>query len=130
MWNFLKSVPHLYRILKPTPYAHEIMAAAKATGSNVEMLTAIPRRTALPGAEQDKREWMEELFPGVKVNIGPYSADKWKWAAPGHIIIDDRTDNIQDWVEKGQGIGILHLYDNHKNTLDWIKAITTQQYFI
>ena len=130
MWNFLKSVPHLYRILKPTPYAHEIMDAAKATGSNVEMLTAIPRRTALPGAEQDKYDWMDEHFPNVKVNIGPYSADKWKWAKPGHIIIDDRADNIKDWVEKGDGIGILHIYDNHQITLDNLKAITAQQYFI
>ena len=130
MWNFLKSVPHLYRILKPTPYAHEIMDAAKATGSKVEMLTAIPRRTALPGAAQDKIDWMDEHFPNVKVNIGPYSADKWQWAGPGDILIDDRTDNIKDWVENGGGIGILHIYDNHQITLDNLKAITIQQYFI
>ena len=127
MWNFLKGVPRLYRILKPTPYAKEIIEAAKATGSNVEMLTAIPRRTALPGAEQDKREWMEEYFPGIKMNIGPYSADKWKWAKPGHIIIDDRADNIQDWTEKGKGIGILHIYNNHENTLDLLRHHTLKQ---
>jgi 5'(3')-deoxyribonucleotidase len=63
-WNFLKGVPRLYRILKPISYAREIMEAVKATGSNVEMLTAIPHRAALPGAEQDKREWMDEHFPG------------------------------------------------------------------
>ena len=45
-------------------------------------------------------------MPGVKLTLA-YSADKQKYAAPNHILIDDRKSNIDQWVSRG-GVGILH----------------------
>lgn len=117
MWDFLKSVDRLYYILDETSYARELMEMVADTGANVEFLTAIPRRTSIPGAQIDKQQWVTERFGDrFKMNIGPYSADKWKWAKPGDVLIDDRADNIEDWITKGQGNGILHKYDDFENT--------------
>lgn len=116
MWSFLASVPNLYRILKPTVYAEELVDMVKATGLRYRFLTAIPRRTPIPSAEQDKRDWVEQYFPGAEINIGPYSGDKWKWANPGDILIDDRPDNITDWNTKGAGTGIFHKYTDFDAT--------------
>ena len=117
MWDFLKSVDRLYYILPPTSYAQELMDMVSATGANVEFLTAIPRRTSIPGAEADKREWNHKIFGDkYKLNIGPYSADKWKWAKEGDVLIDDRADNIEAWITKGKGHGILHKVDDFENT--------------
>lgn len=118
MWNFLKTVDRLYLQLEPTVYAFDLWEMVNTFSPNVEFLTAIPRRTALPGAEADKREWIAKYFgPSAKVRIGPYSADKWKHAKAGDILIDDRQDNINDWTTKASGIGILHKYEDYDNTV-------------
>lgn len=121
MWDFLQNVERLYWHLPPTEYAFELMDMVHSVGANVEILTAIPRRTAIVGAEQDKREWMAKYFGDkIKVNIGPFSKDKWKHAKQGDILIDDRPDNIEEW-HGAEGIGILHLYDNFENTKNKLK---------
>lgn len=53
-----------------------------------------------------KRLWVRNHKLGVKLNLA-YSYNKQKYAAPSHILIDDRKDNIEQWESKG-GIGILH----------------------
>ena len=117
MWDFLSKVPHLYAQLEPTPYAFDLWHLVNTVGAKVEFLTAIPRRTTMPDAETDKRAWVARYFgEHVPVRIGPYSRDKWKHAARNDILIDDRQDNIQDWTVKGEGIGILHIYENFSNT--------------
>ena len=112
MWNFLTTVERMYFQLLPMPHAKELWAAAHAIGCKVKILTAIPRRFPFPSAAADKLEWFEkhrDIFPGeIDFNIGPFSADKWKHAQPGDILIDDRDDNINDWETKGQGHGMLH----------------------
>lgn len=119
MWTFLHGIPHMYFQLEPTPYAFELMDAAKSITSNVEILTAIPRRKKVPSAEQDKRDWIAKYFgTDIVVKIGPHSADKWKHCKLGDVLVDDRDDNISDWITKGQGVGIFHEYRNHQKTLD------------
>lgn len=61
---------------------------------NVEFLTALPSKTTMPEAEDDKTRWIKKYFPTYKVNFGPFSTDKWKWCKPGDILIDDRVSNI------------------------------------
>lgn len=130
MWEFLATVSHLYYNLEPTQYAHELWAHIKSFGSNVEILTAIPRRTTIAEAEQDKRDWVARYFGSdVKVNIGPYSRDKWKHAKPGDILIDDRSDNITDWITKGFGCGILHNYTDHVPTVERLTVIASTEKF-
>lgn len=117
MWDFLASVDNLYFKLEPTPYALELWDLVKSTGANIEVLTAIPRRTSMPSAQQDKIDWVTKYFgEGINVKIGPFSRDKWKHAKPNDILIDDRTDNIEDWSTKGKGIGILHIYNDFEDT--------------
>lgn len=127
MWDFLSTVDRLYFRLEPTPYAFDLWELANKQAANVEFLTAIPRRTFIASAETDKREWIAKYF-GVeaKVRIGPYSADKWKHAQAGDILVDDRSDNIQAWINRGSGIGIYHEYDKYEYTASRIIAMTTE----
>jgi len=91
----------------------------------VEFLTALPSKKLMPEVSDDKRKWVDKYFPGYKVNFGPYSTDKWKWCKPGDILIDDRSSNIIDWHEKGNGIGIYYKEEIH-NTLNIIDKVIGQ----
>jgi len=53
-----------------------------------------------------KRLWVRNNLSGIKLNLAR-AADKQKYAAPNHILIDDRVSNIEQWKSQG-GIGILH----------------------
>lgn len=109
MWAALLRVERLYFQLEPMPCAQALWQQAHSYGAKVEVLTAIPRRTSMPSAEQDKREWIEKYFgTTTPVRIGPHSRDKWKHAIPADILIDDRHDNITDWINKAKGIGIQY----------------------
>jgi 5'(3')-deoxyribonucleotidase len=123
-WKTLQGDPALYSKFEPMTYAKELWDLAKSTGANVEILTAIPRKSTMPFAEADKKEWIKKhIDPSVKVKIGPYSRDKWKHAKPGDILIDDRADNIRDWIDKGDGVGILHDPSDFAATKHRLEAI-------
>jgi len=53
-----------------------------------------------------KRLWRRDKTPDTKLILAR-SYNKRKYAAPNHILIDDRADNIQQWKDAG-GIGILY----------------------
>jgi len=58
------------------------------------------------GSEIGKQAWVDTHLqpPPSKVFM---SHDKFKWAAPNHILIDDFTKNTIPWDNEG-GIAILH----------------------
>ena len=126
MWNFLAQYERLYFQLPPTPYAEELLQVVMATpAASRQMLTAIPRRANVPTAEQDKIDWMQNRFPHIQipVTIGPYSRDKWKHVKnPGDVLIDDRDDNIAEWVAAG-GIGILHDVNGGQRTINLLRKL-------
>jgi 5'(3')-deoxyribonucleotidase len=64
----------------------------------------------MPSARDDKQAWVNKYFPGMKMDIGPYSHDKQKWCRPGDILVDDRPSNIEQWTAVG-GIAIYHTGD-------------------
>jgi hypothetical protein len=66
-----------------------------------------------------KRLWVDKNLPGTKLILAS-AEKKQNYSKKDHILIDDREDNISQWVSQG-GIGILH-----KNTADTIKQL--QQY--
>jgi len=111
-WVKLASVDRLYYQLPMMPDATKLIAYAKSlsTRFHIGFLTAIPRRTTIPSAHADKQAWVDKYFPGMKMDIGPYSHDKQKWCAPGDILIDDRPSNIKEWAAAG-GIAIFHTGD-------------------
>ena len=53
-----------------------------------------------------KRLWVRNNMPGIKLTLAQ-AAKKQNYAAPNHILIDDRPSNIDQWRSQG-GIGILH----------------------
>jgi PAS domain-containing protein len=53
-----------------------------------------------------KKDWVERELPGTQLILRS-AKHKKDFAAPDAILIDDREDNINGWVESG-GIGILH----------------------
>jgi len=75
-------------------------------GNDLQILTGVPR-TDREKAVKEKIQWVRKnLSKNVKV-ITSSSKGKRKFSGPNHILIDDRKDNIQDWITAG-GIGILH----------------------
>lgn len=111
-WDVLSNVPNLYAQLPLIEKSVEMVNLCKTFQSevNVEFLSAIPRKTTMPSAKQDKIDWINKYFPGTVVNFGPYSKDKQYWARPGDILIDDKPSNINEWGTAG-GIPIYHLGD-------------------
>ena len=75
----------------------------KSNFKDVELLSS-PSRAE--NSRLGKRLWVRNHKLGVKLNL-EYSRSKHKYAAPNHVLIDDRKDIIKDWENKG-GIGILH----------------------
>ena len=111
-WVKLASVDRLYYQLPLMPDATKLVAYVKSlsTRFNVGFLTAIPRRTTIPSARADKQAWVDKYFPGMRMDIGPFSHDKHKWCSPGDILVDDRPSNIREWNAAG-GIAIYHTGD-------------------
>ena len=111
-WVKLASVDSLYYQLPMMPDATKLVAYAKSLSTRfyVGFLTAIPRRTTIPSAQADKQAWVSKYFPGMRMDIGPFSRDKQKWCIPGDILIDDRPSNIAEWTAAG-GIAVYHTGD-------------------
>jgi hypothetical protein len=84
----------------------------------VELLSSPSRSES---SRLGKRLWVKNHNLGVKLNL-EYSHNKQKYAAPNHILIDDREDIIKEWKSKG-GIGILH--SSTANTISILKELTT-----
>jgi predicted kinase len=70
---------------------------------NPKLLTAPSRE---PSSEIGKQEWINNNLPSTPV-IFKQAKDKKDLAEPNAILIDDRKDNIQQWIDAG-GIGIRH----------------------
>jgi 5'(3')-deoxyribonucleotidase len=111
-WAVFAKVDRLYYNLPLMPDATKLVAYVKSlsTRFNVQFLTAVPRKDTIPTAQADKQAWVNKYFPGMKMDIGPFSHDKHKWCKPGDILIDDRPSNIEEWNAAG-GIAIYHTGD-------------------
>jgi phosphopantetheine adenylyltransferase len=66
-----------------------------------------------------KRLWIKKYLPGTKLILSP-AKFKQKYAAPNHILIDDKPSNIEEWRSQG-GIGILHT--SAANTISQLKEL-------
>lgn len=80
-----------------------------------------PTLLSAPSRSNDSRvgkfDWVEREIPGVPLILRSASR-KREFAAPNHILIDDREDNIDGWIEDG-GEGILHT--SAENTIKILK---------
>lgn len=59
-----------------------------------------------PSSRYGKHLWVNENLPGTKLILAKREK-KRNYSGKNQILIDDRPDNINDWVYEG-GIGILH----------------------
>jgi hypothetical protein len=66
-----------------------------------------------------KRLWAKRNMPGTKIILTP-AQYKQRYAAPYHVLIDDKPENIQQWQAKG-GVGILHT--SAKNSLNELQKV-------
>jgi 5'(3')-deoxyribonucleotidase len=111
VWYKLASNERLYRELKKTPYADELVrkCVRLCLEKNYEyaFLTAVPKGNDVKWAFYDKVVWAQKYFPGIPVMFGPYSKDKHVHCKSGDILIDDRKSNIEEWTAAG-GIVIHH----------------------
>ena len=86
---------------------------------NPELLSAPSRK---PDSRIAKYDWVERELPGVHL-ILRRAKNKKEFASPTSILIDDRDDNISDWINAG-GIGILH--KSTKDTISQLKDLSLQ----
>jgi hypothetical protein len=84
-----------------------------------ELLSAPSRQ---PDSRIAKHDWVERELPGVHLILRS-AKNKKEFASPTSILIDDRDDNISDWINAG-GIGILH--KSAKDTISQLKDLNLQ----
>lgn len=125
-WTALAKESNIYAKLPLIPESVELVLMAKKAARDFNMglrfLTAIPRRTTMPEAEQNKRDWVEKYFPGIPVEVGPYSKDKQNWCKPLDILVDDKRENVTQWLRKG-GISVYHTGNWPATLANFEKAI-------
>jgi len=90
--------------LDPMPDAHELWGYIKKYNPDVLTATGVPEEQATA----EKIRWVHNNLDGYNnIYTVRSGALKKKYAAPNHILIDDRNKSIKPWREAG-GIGILH----------------------
>jgi FMN phosphatase YigB (HAD superfamily) len=82
-----------------------------------ELLSAPSRH---PSSRVAKYDWVNRELQGVHLILRS-AKHKKDFASPTSILIDDRVDNIADWVGAG-GIGILH--KNAEDTILQLKDLS------
>ena len=125
-WTALANEKDIYAKLPLIPESVELVIMAKKAARDFNMglrfLTAIPRRTTMPEAEQNKKDWVEKYFPGIPVEVGPFSKDKQNWCKPLDILVDDKRENVTQWLGKG-GISVYHTGNWTATLANFEKAI-------
>jgi len=81
-----------------------------------EILSHAPEKETKVG----KLQWLKDKNIDMHPNLVDKRLDKAKYASPESILVDDREDNIQDFIDAG-GIGILHT--NSVDTINKLKQI-------
>lgn len=66
-----------------------------------------------------KHDWVKRELPGTQVILRSPQYKK-EFASPDSILIDDRIENVTDWIKAG-GIGIHHI--SAKDTIKKLKKL-------
>tara|TARA_B100001123_G_C14616155_1_gene751855 strand:- start:29 stop:526 length:498 start_codon:yes stop_codon:yes gene_type:complete len=98
---------HLFRNLEPLPDAWKLVDYCMNSGIHTEILTAAGtvNRTIVV---QDKIDWIRKHVHPHWIVIPTFKgSQKAAFAHKKAVLVDDRQENIDHWIEAG-GIGILH----------------------
>lgn len=102
------------------PGGKELMKFVMSTGINVEVLTAGSSSNLGPTSD-GKQKWLKTNGLGnLKFNIVQKGTEKFEYADPSSLLIDDMTPNVKLFIESG-GQGIVHTDTN--NTIKQIQSI-------
>ncbi|MEN3971763.1 hypothetical protein WJS89_03685 [Sphingomicrobium sp. XHP0235] len=101
-WKTLARADGFYEHLDPLPGAAELVDAVRHLEPTI--LTGLPMGK---WAEPQKRAWAKKHFPDLAV-ITCMARDKWRYAEPGDVLVDDREKQRATWENEGQGRFILH----------------------
>jgi hypothetical protein len=108
MWRDIKNwndhVEPWFESLPKMDGADELIEFATSNFEHVEFLTATGS-TPKDGPQQ-KRNWLQKNYPGLKAITVGASKEKAVYANPRSILVDDRTKAIDPWTRAG-GVGIL-----------------------
>jgi len=105
-------------IMEPMPDAAQLWNYLNKQHTKPEILSATGH---VGNAVEEKHDWVKRhLGPQVKVHLTRKSSDKAQFAAPNHILIDDRAQSIEPFIAAG-GIGILH--KNAASTIAQLKEL-------
>jgi 5'(3')-deoxyribonucleotidase len=115
--------PGFFLNLPEMPGAREMLARiGEMTGKLPAILTA-PIDGNTDRCEQEKRQWMQNHFPGMYGNF-ICSQDKAAYANANSILIDDRTKYTNKFQAAG-GIAILHT--DPKDTIQKLENLLRSQ---
>ena len=87
----------------------------------VEILSSTASEKRHDAIKPQKEYWLQTHNIGYKANFVPGKQNKYKFATPDSIIIDDTRSVIDDWNKAG-GIGIWHR--------DWTSTLAILSQFI
>ena len=123
MWEEVRKVDHFYLYLDPIYGAIEMIdELINKYGDKCEILTAVPKeKRGIIHAEEDKRNWVRNYIgEDIVVNIVHDWSEKLPFCTGEDcILIDDRPENIDGWMEAG-GRGIL--FRNYRDTLKLVNG--------
>lgn len=93
--------------MPPMADAKKMVDYLHKNGHDLWILSAAPKWQH--DAANQKIRWLQKHFPIIKSNqiIITERSEKKRYAAGGHILIDDYIKNIREWTNAG-GIGIKH----------------------
>jgi hypothetical protein len=115
MWGVINKSNNFFETLPWMPKGKELWSQIKQYDPVI--LTGVPRGSS--SATEQKIRWCQrELGPNVKV-ITCATKDKPNYCLHGSILIDDRTDNLNAWNDKG-GYFILYNEENLDSILERI----------
>lgn len=104
MWSVINKSEDFFETLPWMPKGQEFWSRIEQYDPII--LTGVPRGSTT--AVEQKKRWCErELGPHVPV-IACYTKEKPNYCLQGSILIDDRTDNLDAWKEKGGKFVLYH----------------------
>lgn len=118
IFSEIAKYPHWWDSIPWMPGGKELVEAAMDISDNVELLTTPAFEKDVPTCRQDKLSWVKRELGDLPVI---FSYNKENFAKKNAILIDDKPDNIKEFVSAG-GIGIL--YKNHRQAIRELRNIT------
>ncbi len=102
MWSALSRHPDFFATLEMMHDAQMLWDYCRPHDPTI--LTGLPRGN---WAESQKRQWVANVLGRDVDVITCMSREKYRWSAPGHVLVDDRASLRESWEAHG-GIFILH----------------------